>query len=438
MPEGVTEPKKFEKPQVPASFEKIVDLKDRKFVVIGTEHGTPETTFPGEIQTNEDIAQFEARVGPMNALVIDGASDLTGHTITDGLIDGSVPLTPFRKWAYPTIMKRGIPLIGADPVYVVPFLDDPILKQEENDINKTLSQTFADVGYGKFVQASSEKAKRETQSTGSAINHEQQKEQNLDNARKMLGLAVIGTAIAYGLHKRKEVLSRRSFLKLAGGVAVSGLLEGGITLTRNQAIGKLKHLHRAYSELARFAVVDANMDINTIGWNDRTVVGNRLSAPGELTDADYNSPEFQRDNPYSDLEITPATQNLRNAIIAEVLSSPLNNIMPHDFRPPLRAPIVMGWGHLDVLPEHRISTLLQNERLRREVIEGLLTAVYTGIDDLATNNDGVPIDKKAMMNGFKSFAKTYSIDRDGKVQSKPFRVKAIDDIVDRIVKNNPH
>lgn len=423
---------------LPAS-EEVVVFPDRTIIVIGTDHGS--ITFPGKKQTEQEIQNFEARYGKINALTIDSQLDwekdpyLLKLSIDPQTGAQNSDIPAFQNWGLVAAMHNSIPLIGADPMVTVPYLI-PIVSKEEfrgslTDIVTPRYRRLLEKHPSEdYLAAKRENVKKQeiyfqrTQELEANLNRRRQ----LEVAKGVVDAVLIGSILYLGV-KLTRPYSRRNFLKLAGAIGVSAAAEGSMRTFQNSFTAQITQLTKLRENITKELVAFEYYPFKK-ARDDHAEIADVFVSPHQLTQEYYQLSAFQRLAEFNSTIYT-YTDILRNALIAEALNAPLQNIFGENINPPVKIPIVMGNGHLILPKEYQISTLLKDQQARRKLLNELLNSLFTGLNNLTIETASV--DKYSFIEGFKHFAKTYWIDKSGKVKAKSIQVQAIDDIVDKIV-----
>lgn len=348
--------------------EPLVDLPDRKIAVIGTRHGQRTDDFPGRMQTETELGTYFDRQD-IDGLMLDSLPQL--H-----LIDPSqLSPTNFLGWGINYMFKHNTHLIAADPVYLNPGLI-VVSKVEDNQFiqNRTRPLTSDEM----------EEIMRPVKING------------------LIRAAVIGSAIGFALGATTNI-SRRRFLGMLGGTLLGVSVASSIQFLFQQN----------YHIEGKVVVTDADEGDDL---SDQT---------RELIEEDYETDFFKKAS-QENQEYMKFSLMFRNAIIADAMAQPIDAIMPLTARKKAFAATVMGWSHVVLPEEGRISWLLLHPEDREQVIFTLTQALFQGLRE---GNFG-EIDTDQMREGFFNMGRSYVMNRStNSIEAFQFPIPALEKAV---------
>lgn len=397
------------------SSENVVDLGDRKILVLGLNHGEGPT-FPSEIMANRALQQFENNHGQINALALDSQELLTRTNLESGW--------EFGQWGIKIAKERNIPLIGADPLNHVFYVDlIKIAEINQYSNQKEIAERFSEA-HDLFPDESLKIIK----------DHKKDYEAERFTSTFQDTL-LLSSAIVLGLSTIKTRVSRRGFLKLSGGLATFGLMNLGARALEGQT-----------KNVAKLFINNPSLgqDYMTARFNaDYDFVREKIYSGEELDPSFYESSEFKRLSAFH-ADVLKYSLIFRNALTAEVLSAPLTEI-PRGDNGILNIPTAWGDGHIILPEQYRMEYLLRNEKGRQETIRTMLEAFteyatvlgvrYAEPTNVAPGFRIKTVDKHAQerfLDQISKYPKAFWITNEGEVEAIPLKVPGLVKIVDSL------
>lgn len=401
--------------------EPLVKLPDKEVIVVGTDHDPSGTElYAGRLQTERDI-DFAYNGKDVHAILLDSFIPPDGYGQAIGFqengikpaFDLTVPdqQIDFQMWPYRYAAKHpGTTLIFGDPVNMLPNYFYVYL----NNLDIPTGQKFEE-RLTKLIETYNRPAYEEVQRQIEHLQGEQEKADTIYFGA--IGAALLGAG-AVKLYKWAEdnpSLPRRQFLKRAAGFAALAAAGGGIWHHERSNIHKqsqeaIAKRNELIGDFPPIGSRDFGITRDEYVAQQNQYMRSLIRQAREITNDDRKSEKFQRVARF-DKDAMTLTAVLRNAIAADVLSAPSDELVIRDTTEKARIAAVWGASHIIVPEDCSISYFLTNEQARRETITVLLTSMFVA----AEQEYGVDA-RNVFMEQMRTFAKSYSFTSDGKVE----------------------
>lgn len=392
--------------------EPLIVMPDRRILVVGTDHGEGDEGFPGREQTSQEIRKTFGNT--IDCLVFDSQAPLEFVLQEDikRMIELPEEETDYRSWMVKFAAEKNIPLITADPIASVTAISVFTKIEELRRLTQLLGPYRDELDRIKASDTyknAQDEARRMQKHTG-----------DVDQAGNAIAIGmVMGAAILNGLQSRHR-LSRREFLLrlLVPGVAVGGFMAGKGLLVEQLEAPARKH----WQEVRKM-----EDPVYQMLEQDNETILSVFGQAEQLSEDDYALQAMQRKTQFN--KVAGSISALyRNAIAAEVLSLPLDTILPeYQVERPTNIASVWGLDHLVVPENWRIGYLLTHPEERIEIIQTSTEAMLTTLK--RDNPDEI---LRVIKQEFRNFGKTYRIDANGNITVHTFRVPTIEQALDRV------
>lgn len=394
--------------------EPIIYLPDRTVKVVGTKHGD-WIDFPGQEQTEKELEDFFGE-DRFQGLLLDSLPLLEheGEFIRNSLLGIPQEKSGFIKWAVLYAAKHESCLIGADPANSNPAFRI-ILESEE---------VYAFISNNFFSNRPREIDIAEVVGSFGGV---------------ATGI-LLGSAMNFGLMRAimKRNPTRREFLfqsLIVTSFSIASAIRSGQFGYVLNLLNKDPQEEETYfiDPFGRRMVASKESE-GTVRLRALTYAQNSRQATElsnqyrTLIESDYEEEFFLQ---LSARHLKDYSYHLafRNAIIAEGLAQPLDKLFPHLELEKAELAAVMGWGHLILPPELRISWLLSHDDERKRIIRELTQALFSGVNRRLLG--GTNVDK--LREGFLNMGRVYKIDpQNFEIETYKFPIPALEEAVDSV------
>lgn len=378
-----------QKPEAPLfSREPLIELPDRNISLIYLNHGKSSEPFPDrETFEREILAVFR---GKIDAILLDSFPPIESMASAPTILLESLSYPEdkldFERWFIRYAAEKGTTIIGADPYPRAGVLFRKLIEDED----KFFENYFAEEYVPNSVKFSPEYKDLKSRANLVAALHS-----GLDF---LFGLQLFVMAKKLGEITPRQAVNRREFMGWA--FRTSAAL---FSLSAENFLIKAEDTLKDY-EYSQDPILEANEDSKKLI--------EFFSKGVEISQRNFDDPSFQRRIFLNERDF--AKSGLRNALVAEALTLPIEEILPWTSS---RANIVATYGlDHEMVPENmRISFFIKNEEARKEYIKYM-----TGF--LAFRSFGQSGTVLAALRGRLAEGASYKINKDGTYLKHKFKL----------------